>query len=166
MLVVSPAPVAMFLRRCAAVCLLTLCLPFLSRCCTLPGTAPYQVEADREYVGHELVILSHPDSAAHSPRQCASACTRYQGRVRCSAWTFVHIPSSSAGNCTLRSSKGYDAVRSTGAVSGYVAGGCSQCLLVVPSFLWGMACALLSRINHKHMFVRQQAALYSVPLLT
>jgi hypothetical protein len=82
---------------------------------------PLQVEVDTEYRGHELAVLNHLDNAARSPAHCASACTGHQGRVRCSAWTFSRNPSSSAGRCTLRSSKGSEAVNSS-VVSGYIQG--------------------------------------------
>lgn len=77
----------------------------------------------KEYVGNELALLKQPDIAARSAAHCASACTRHQGRVRCSAWTFSHMPRSSAGSCTLRSSSGSEAVNSSSAVSGYIQGG-------------------------------------------
>lgn len=91
-------------------------------CCMFAGLAPYQVEVDTEYHGHELAVLNHLDSAARSPAHCASACTGHQGRVRCSAWTFSRNPSSSAGRCTLRFSKGSEAVNSSSVVSGYIQG--------------------------------------------
>lgn len=93
-------------------------------CCMFAGLAPYQVEVDTEYRGHELAVLNHLDSAARSPAHCASACTGHQGRVRCSAWTFIRNPSSSAGRCILRSSKGSEAVNSSSVVSGYIQGVC------------------------------------------
>jgi hypothetical protein len=121
-------------------------------CCTFPGTAPYKVEEDREYVGHELAVLTQPDSAARSPAQCASACSRHQGRVRCSAWTFSRSPaSSSAGNCTLRSSKGYEAAPSPGAVSGFLAGGRQDHVLCVTWFAWRMVCQCLATNLEHHV---------------
>lgn len=80
------------------------------------------MEEETEYLGNELAVMMQPDAAARSAAQCASACTRHQGRVRCSAWTFSHMRSSGAGNCTLRSSKGSEATNNTAAVSGYIPG--------------------------------------------
>jgi hypothetical protein len=127
--------------------------------CTFPGTAPYKVEEDTEYMGHELAVLTQADTAARSPAQCASACTGHHGRMRCSAWTFSHMPSSSASRCTLRSSRGSEAANSSSAVSGYISG---VLWVLITVRLTIRALATLGQSYATHMLFTDAALPYSM----
>lgn len=76
------------------------------------------------YLGYDIIILTSLLSGIHSPEECATACSRHQGHIRCGAWTFNKGVHTQGSSCTLKMSRGPHTSNISTATSGYVPGVC------------------------------------------